>query len=152
MFGWQVKAIAAALVVAAITALIARDHIRTKRLNQYKRDIATLTQTIEHRDLTIATMQADAQLNKETENALYEKLAGITASRRPISVRCEPATAAAVPSEGGAAAGTDAASIDGGHAGPLRDVGAALEDARIELETNNARFEALQAWEAARTH
>lgn len=134
----------------AIGFLLLHDHHATQRGNREAAARAVAeTQAKRYAD-TIEIMTVDAALNQETSRALYERLGDIE-PRRTFSVRCQPATAA-VPAEGATASGADAAPERGGTEAPLRDIGAALEDARIEAQGNNAQFMTLQEFEVARTH
>lgn len=163
MLGWQVKAIAAALVVAAITALIARDHIRTKRLNQYKRDVATLTQTIEAERQARATEQADRRQADATITQLNADLADLRSTPPITGVRCRTARPS-VPGEGGGAAATDGAGTGAvaglprepaggdGPFGPELDVSAGVDWYASKCAEQAVMWARMQEWDRARSH
>ncbi len=139
------------VAVLAIGGVLAHDHLQTQRANRLAREKAVVEAQLANAGKLIETMKADAALNKETSHALAERLSSIDRTRTAISVRCRPASAV-VSTEGGAAAGTDDPAERGSVEAPLRDIGVALEDARIEAQRNNARFLSLQEWEKARGH
>lgn len=135
----------------AMGIILMREHRAVHRAKQLTEEKAIAIAERDQARATIETMKVDAALNKETTYALAERLAEINRSRAPISVLCRPATPV-VPAKGRSAGGADAATERGSAETPLRDIGAALEDVRIEAQRNNARFLTLQEWEAARSH
>lgn len=137
--------------VAAIAFVLWHDHHLAGRLRTVKAEKVAIAIERDQLAATIETMKADATLNKVTTHALVKALAAVPDADPAVSVRCEPATRP-VSAEGRAAGGADAAPERGGAAPALRDIGAALEAARVEAQRNNARFVTLQSWEAARTH
>ena len=92
----------------------------------------------------------DAALNRKTREVLQTRLTQIERTRAAVSVRCYAASVPSATASSGAATGADAAPIDGGATALIRDVGSALEDARIEALKNNNNYMGLQEWELAR--
>lgn len=143
------------LAIAAILAgAIYHDHLGWQRAKENKaRAVAAEAQAKRAAEI-MATMTADAKLNQETSRALSERLAAIDRTREPVSVYCRPAPRSnpAVSAESGSADRDDGSAVNGGAAAPLRDIGAALEDVRVEALRNAERQLALQDWERKRTH
>lgn len=94
--------------------------------------------------------EADAALNRSTSETVQKRNTGIERTRADVRVQCRPASVPSATASSGTTAGADAASIDGGATAPLRDIGSALEDARIEAMKNNSNYMGLQYWETHR--
>jgi hypothetical protein len=139
---------------AAIACVLWHDHHQTHRANEA---VAEKRLALAERDqalATIETLKVDAALNKETSHALAERLQAVDRDRRehPFSLRCRASTAAAVPTEGRAAAGADDAATGPFDETAVRDFGPALADGWQDCTATAERLKALQAWESARTH
>jgi len=94
--------------------------------------------------------EKDDLLNRTTRDVLQKRLHAIELSRHPVSVRCYAASVPGAAATSGASGGADAAAVNGSPTAPLRDIGGALEDARIEALKNNALHVRLEEWERAR--
>lgn len=140
-----------AAIALAIGGLVLREHVVVRQRNAAIAETKVERQRADSAVKTIETMKADNALSRETSHVLQTRLSDIEHTRAPVSVRCFAANPV-VPTEGRAAAGADAAAVDAGPAEALRDIGSALESARIETLGNNARFVTLQEWETARAH
>lgn len=140
--GWQIKLIAAALILAAIAGLLWHDHHQTDRANRLARENATLAESIE------AERENTRKANESAKR--YEaRSAELEASRRsdPLpavrvcrsTARVPEAEATAVPHE---AAEADNPPADEGD----RDIGPALDDFATDAEANLIQCQELQRW------
>lgn len=141
---------------AAIAFILWREHHAVQALKKERAEKAAVVAKLDQANATIETMKADAQLNKETTHAYAERLADLERDRRdnPLpGLRCRAARPA-VPTEGGAAAGTAGATggREPGTDAQDFDPVPALDGYATDCAVIAERLTALQKWEAARTH
>jgi hypothetical protein len=154
--GWQIKLIAAALILAAIAGLLWHDKHQTDRANRLARENATLAESIEAERKARAH---ELKIAKEASDGYAQRLSELQAARADTptrSVRLCRSASPAVPATAGAALGTDAAG-DAGHAGEAGqgveagpDIGAALYSLADEKDEELARCASLQKWVLSR--
>ena len=149
---WRLYAYLA--VVLVIAGLLWHDKWLADKLKAKAQLVTDLTS---ERDQARADYQAfkqaaatDAALNRKTREVLQARLTDIERTRAAVSVRCYAANVPSAHSQGRTTPGADAAAVNHGPAETLRDIGSALEDARIEALKNNNNYERLQDWERAR--
>lgn len=145
----RIYAIIAAVLALAGAALYWK-HV-TGELTQARAENVTLTATIAQERANRAIEQADRKHNDETVISLQDQLADLFKPHPAPVVYCRARLPSATP-ESIAATGASSAAVSGSNEGPLSDIGPALDAARLELETNAARQQALIRWEQERTH
>jgi len=139
---------------AAFAFVLWHDHHLAQRLKAEKAARAATELERDQARATIETMKVDAALNRETTHALAERLADLQrdAREQPIrGLRCITA-AATVPAESRAPSGTDGAGTGREPEAATFDPGPGLTEYGTDCAALAVKFEALQAWERARTH
>lgn len=143
-----------AAILLVIAGLCVAVKVLNSRLDHAK---ATNAELVTERDQAKADYAAykqaaeqDLALNRKTREVLQTRLTAIERSSHPVSVRCYAASVPSTAAASGASGGADAAAVNGSPATPLRDVGVALDAARIEALKNNALHLGLEEWERAR--
>lgn len=154
--GWQIKLIAAALILAAIAGLLWHDKHQTDRANRLARENATLAESIEAERKARAH---ELKIAKEASDGYAQRLNELQAARADTPVRsvrlCRNASPA-VPAATGTAIGADAGTAGEQPAaagsdveiGP--DIGAALYAQADDNDQRAAQCNALIRWVRSR--